>query len=36
MYNSKSMMMNLGMAEGMMVMCSMFVRIQSSGSLKVL
>ncbi len=36
MYASKSMMMNMCMAEDMMVMCSMFVCIQSSGNRKVL
>ena len=31
MYNSKSMMMNMCMASGMMVMCRLFTRVQSSG-----
>lgn len=31
MYNSKSMMMNMYMTDGMMVMCRMFVCVQSSG-----
>ncbi len=31
MYNSKSMMMNMYMAKGMMVMCPMFMCVQSSG-----
>lgn len=36
MYNSKSMMMNMCMTSGMMVMCRVFMCIQSSGILKVL
>ena len=31
MYNSKSMMMNLCMTDGMMVMCRVFMRVQFSG-----
>lgn len=36
MYNSTSMMMNMCMENGMMVMCRMFVRVQSKWKLKVL
>lgn len=36
MYNSKSMMMNMCMTNGMMVMCRVFMCVQSKWKLKVL